>query len=193
MLGSFRAYYPNVELVLELKNSEEVCEDVRTSRIELGVIESTSEDANDDLLLIPFQEVELLLIVPPWHPWAGLGEVPLVFLAKATLLWPEPGSDTRSVVEAALQRARVRPCATIQIGDTEAIKQAVMANLGVAIVSQEAVSAEVTAGYLAAVRLANVSLRQTFHLVIRRGGHLSPVTEVFLRLLDGELETDAAN
>lgn len=81
-----------VELTLELKNSEEVCEEVRQGRRELGVIESSIEDTDKDLLLIPYHDDELLLIVPSWHPWAGLGEVPVSALAQATLLLRELGS-----------------------------------------------------------------------------------------------------
>ncbi|GAC1301939.1 MAG: LysR family transcriptional regulator [Ktedonobacteraceae bacterium] len=186
VLGIFHARYPGVELVLDLKNSEEVCEEVRQGRRELGLIESDLGPADTDLLLTVYREDELLLIVPPWHPWAGLGSVPITALAQAILLWREPGSGTRRVIEEALRQANVRPPITMQFGSTEAMKQAVAANMGVAIISQVAVAAEVTAGWLTTVHLGEVSLRRTFHLVRRRSGHLSPIAEAFLALLLGE-------
>ncbi len=193
MLGPFCVHYPSVQLVLELKRSTEICDDVRTGRIELGIIECTSEHVDDALLLTPFYEDELLLIVPSGHPWVGLGEVPLDFLTKATLLWTAPGSDARSAVETVLHRTGIRPGATMQIGDMEAIKRAVMARLGVAILPQAAVSIEVTAGLLASVRLADVPLRQTYYLVSRSGKHLSPLTRLLLLLLLGKWETGTPN
>ena len=186
VLGTFHARYPNVELVLALKNSGEVCEDVRQGRVEMGVIESSVEDAGADLLPTPYHDDELLLIVPSWHPWAGLVEVPVAALTQATLLWSEPGSGTRIVTETVLREAGIRPSVTMQIGSTEAIKLAVAANVGVAIVSRIAVAAEVAAGWLVTVRLENISVRRTFHIVRRRSGYLSPVTEAFLRLLTEE-------
>lgn len=184
-LGTFHARFPGVELELEIKNSQDVCKDVRQGHVELGVIESTTESVDGDLLLTPYRDDELCLIVPPWHPWAGLDEVPVSALAQATLLWREPGSGTRSIVEAALLRSGTHPNVSLQLGSTEAIKQAVAANLGTSIVSQAAVSAEVTAGWLATVRLADAELRRSFHLVRRRGGYLSLITEAFLHLLTG--------
>jgi DNA-binding transcriptional LysR family regulator len=131
----------------------------------------------------PYQDDTLVLIVPPWHPWAGQEHVPIAVLSQVTLLWREPGSGTRSVIEAALHHANIRPPIIMQFGSTEAIKQAVAANVGVAIISQVAVAAEVTAGWLSTVRLADVTLQRTFHLVRRRSGRLSPLAEAFLHLL----------
>lgn len=186
VLGTFHARYPKVDLVLDLKNSGEVCEDVRQGHRELGLIESDLGTEDTDLLLTPYHNDELLLIVPSWHPWAGLAEVPIAALSQAKLLWREPGSGTRIVTEATLREAGIRPSVTMQFGSTEAIKLAVAANVGVAIVSQIAVAAEVAAGWLVTVRLENISLLRTFHLVRRRGGYLSPITEAFLRLLSEE-------
>jgi DNA-binding transcriptional LysR family regulator len=186
VLGTFHARYPGVEVMLEVKNSEEVCEDVRQGRTELGLIESPVEQVGDDLQLSPYRDDVLVVIVPPWHPWAGLGEVPITALAEVTLLWREPGSGTRSIVEAALQEAGIRPRVIMQLGSTEAIKQAVAANVGVSVLSQAAVSAEVTAGWLVTLHFSGVALQRTFHLVKRRAEHISPIVEAFLRLLLGE-------
>lgn len=191
VLGAFHARYPGVEVMLEVKNSEEVCEDVRQGYTELGLIESPVEQVGDDLQLSPYGDDMLVVIVPPWHPWAGLGEVPITALAEATLLWREPGSGTRSIVEAALQEARIRPRGVMQLGSTEAIKQAVAANVGISVLSHAVVSAEVTAGWLVTLRFSGVTLRRTFHLVQRRAEHVSPIVEAFLRLLLGEQESKA--
>jgi DNA-binding transcriptional LysR family regulator len=186
VLGTFHARYPGVEIALDVNNSAEVCEDIRQGRKELGIIESVLNEGEKDLLFTPYQEDTLVLIVPSWHPWAGQDQISILALAQATLLWREPGSGTRSVIDAALQRVNIRPQITMQFGSTEAIKQAVAANVGVAIISQVAVAAEVTAGWLSTVRLADVTLQRTFHLVRRRNGRASPLVEAFLQLLLGE-------
>ncbi len=191
VLGTFHARFPGVAALLEVKNSEKVCEDVRQGRAEPGLIESPVEQVSDDLQLSAYREDMLVVIVPPWHPWAGLGEVPITALAEVTLLWPEPGSGTRSIVEAALQEARIRPWVIMQLGSTEAIKQAVGANVGVSVLSQAGVSAEVTAGWLVTLRFSGITLQRTFHLVQRRAEYVSPIVEAFVHLLLGEHESKA--
>jgi DNA-binding transcriptional LysR family regulator len=71
----------------------------------------------------------------------------------------------------------------MQFGSTEAIKQAVAANVGIALVSHIAVGAEVSAGWLAVVHFEDMTLRRTFSLVQRRNGHPSALAEAFLQQL----------
>jgi len=186
VLGIFRARYPHVELVLELKNTEDICDEVRIGYVELGVIETTGEILTDDLVFTPYRDDELLLIVPAWHPWAGMETVPIQALTQVTLLWREPGSGLRRMMEQVLHEAGVQAQVSIQFDSTEAIKQAVAANIGVSLVSQYSVSAEVAAGWLATVRIAEVELRRQFQIVQRRNSVLSPAAAAFLKLLSGE-------
>lgn len=186
VLGTFHARYPQVELTLDLRNSEEVCEEVRLGHVELGVIESSEEEVSDELQLTPYREDELVVIVPPWHPWAGLGKMPIHALAQATLLWRERGSGTRRIAELALHQAGIQLPITMEFGSTEAIKQAVAANVGIALVSQITVSSEITVGLLATVQIEDMKLQRTFHLVQRRSGQSSPLTSALLTLLIGE-------
>jgi DNA-binding transcriptional LysR family regulator len=182
-LALFHRRYPRVEIELTIENSQAVYEEVRTGRRELGLIESRVEALDESLLLTPYRRDELVLIVPPWHPWAHLESIPLAALREVTLLWREPGSGTRSVIEAAFQQAGIQPPVAMQLGSNEALKRAVAANMGVAIVSQAAVAAEVTAGWLSTVRIGEGALQRTLHLVQRRAGRLSPAAQAFLALL----------
>ncbi|MBX5450578.1 LysR family transcriptional regulator [Thermogemmatispora sp.] len=182
-LALFHRRYPRVEIELAIANSQVVYEEVRTGRRELGLIESQIDSVDETLLLTPYRQDELVLIVPPWHPWAHLESVPLAALREVTLLWREPGSGTRSVVEAAFEQVGIQPTVTLELSSNEAIKRAVAANMGVAIISQAAVAAEVTAGWLSTVRIGDTALRRTLHLVQRRAARLSPVAQAFLALL----------
>lgn len=186
VLGTFHARYPNVELVMEIKNTEDICEEVRLGHVELGMIETTGEEFSDELLLTPYRDDELLVIVPAWHPWAGLETIPIHALAQTTLLWREPGSGARRMMEQAFRTAGIHPRITIQFDSIEAIKQAVAANLGISFASQFAISAEVAAGWLATVRIADMELQRSFHLVQRRNTVPSPLVVALLKLLQGE-------
>jgi len=190
VLGAFHARYPLVELVLSLKNSEEVCEEIRLGHAEIGLIESTVENVGEELILKTYQQDELVLIVPAWHPWAGAGNISVRALAQAVLLWRERGSGTRRIIEVALREAGIQPHVTMQFGSTEAIKQAVAANVGIALVSHIAVGAEVAAGWLSIVRFEDLTLRRTFSLVQRRNGHLSSLAEAFLQQLSLQVQKE---
>lgn len=183
MLGVYHARYPEVRISLAIKNSEAVCENVRRGLYELGTMESIYDNSDVELNCVPFYKDELVLIVSPWHPWARQEKLPLAALEKVPLLWREPGSGTRYITEKVLKQANIEPRVMIELGSNEALKQAVAANIGSAIISLAAVSTDVTAGLLAVVRFTDAPIERDFYVVYRRQGKLSPVTKTFLELL----------
>jgi len=83
---------------------------------------------------------ELVLIVPPGHEWARRRDIAPEALADEPLLMREEGSATRSVTVRALQRAGIKFRVSMEFDHTEAVKQGVMAGLGVAFASVYAAS-----------------------------------------------------
>ena len=82
-----------------------------------------------------FARHPLALIASPGHPFAARRNLRLSQLAQETLLIRERGSGTRSAMERAFAEAEFLPAETIEFGSNEAIKQAVMAGIGIGFVS----------------------------------------------------------
>jgi DNA-binding transcriptional LysR family regulator len=89
-------------------------------------------------------------------------------------------------MERALQQAGIVPARTIELNHTEAIKQSVMAGLGVAFVSRHAVRAEVRARQLAVVPVRGLRIRRHFHVIQGERRTLGARAHAFLALLDEE-------
>jgi DNA-binding transcriptional LysR family regulator len=104
-------------------------------------------------------------------------------LTSEPLLMREEGSASRDVTVRALLQAGVRYQTAMELDHTEAIKQAVMAGLGVAFVSVHAVRREVARGHLAGVRLAGVPIRRHFHVIHHEARTLGPSARAFVQLL----------
>ena len=87
----------------------------------------------------------------------------------------EPASGTRRFLEHALRaQALAEPVPPVaELSSTTAIKSAVMAGIGPAVLSSLAVAAEVTAGTLRAVRVSGLDLRRDLHAVSAEGRPLS--------------------
>lgn len=79
----------------------------------------------------------------------------------------EPGSGTRSVAESHFARHAVEPRIAMSLGSNEAIKHAVAAGLGIAVLSRLAVQAELDSGRLAEIRVQGFPLRRRWHVVWR--------------------------
>jgi DNA-binding transcriptional LysR family regulator len=182
LIGRFRARYPGIELRLRIANSRAIEEAVRAHELDLAVVGGHGLAPGEECLAAGLVD-ELVLVVGRRHPWARSREMAPARLAEEPLLVREEGSATRQVAERTLERAGVAWRVGMELNHTEAIKQAVMAGLGVAFVSVYAVRDEVASRRLAAVRLRGLRIRRHFHAIHSEARTLSAGARAFLALL----------
>ena len=183
VVASFQERYPGIALSLQIANSAVIEERIRGNEIDLGVVGGHALHPGEECLASGLLD-ELVLIVPAGHPWVRRREIAPARLADQRLLVREDGSATRQVAERALQHAGVKVGASMELGHTEAIKQAVMAGLGVALVSVHAVRGDVASGRLGALRLKGMRIRRHFHVIHNEARTLSASARAFLCVLD---------
>jgi DNA-binding transcriptional LysR family regulator len=176
-----RQAFPGVAARMEIAGSEALQARLRAGSIDLAVTDGEIDDEafEKEVLL----HDEMVAIAPPGHPLAKRRPVAAADLCRQPFVVRETGSGTQSLVERALARRglTVRPAMTL--GSTEAIKRAVAAGVGVAVVSRMAVAAEILAGKLAEVRVSDLPLRRPVYLVRPRGRHESRAVVAFTKLL----------
>jgi DNA-binding transcriptional LysR family regulator len=182
IIAAFQEKYPGVALSLRIDNSTLIEEQIRGNEVDLGVVGGHALRLGEECVAAGLLD-ELVLIVPPGHPWAGRREIQPARLRDQRLLIREEGSATRQLTERALQQAGGSITASMELGHTEAIKQAVMAGLGVAFVSIHAVQGELAAGRLRALRLRGARIRRHFHIIHNEARTLSASARTFIELL----------
>ncbi len=182
VIASFQARHPGITLTLQIANSSVIEERIRGNQLDLGVVGGHVLRAGEQCLTAGLLD-ELVLIVSPAHSWARRREVAPALLADQQLLVREEGSATRQVAERALLHAGVTWRASMELGHTEAIKQAVMAGLGVALVSVHAIRGEIAGGRLHALRLKGMRIRRHFHVIHSDARALTASARAFIELL----------
>lgn len=183
IIAKFRARYPGIHLRLQIANSQVIEERVRARELDLGVVGGHAVGPGEECLAAGLLD-ELLLVVAPSHPWARRREIAPAQLASQPLLMREEGSATRRVTERALQRAGITFRPAMELDHTEAIKQAVMAGLGIAFVSIHAVRGELETGRLRALRLRGMRVHRHFHVIHHQGRALSASARAFMQVLE---------
>ncbi len=188
LLTRFRKRHPEVRVALEISNSRRVLEQVERFEAELGVLGVTDGSlpfaAADGARLVihPFVREPLVLAVGPRHPWRRTRAVAIEDLGGQPLIVREPGSATRRILEARLEAAGVAPRIVMELGSNEAIKQAVEAGVGVALVGARVIAREAADGRLAAVHVRGEAMALRFVLVHHRDRVRAPVLRAFLAL-----------
>ncbi len=181
LLGAYHKQYPGITLQLEIANTQIVQQKLRENALDFGLTEGFADDPALDAEI--FAEDTLTAIVPPGHPLLGEPSVTAARFCAEPLLLREPGSGTREVVERALLHREIIVRPALSLGSTEAIKQGVMAGLGVAIVSRLALETELTLGLLYPLPLSDLAIVRPLHLARLRGKSNSAAAQAFLRLL----------
>jgi DNA-binding transcriptional LysR family regulator len=183
----FQQRHPGIALALRIANSRVIEELVRAGELDLGVVGGHVLGPGERCVAAGLVD-ELVLITPPRHPWARQGSVGRRTLAEARLLVRETGSATRQVMERALQQAGITPRQTMELDHTEAIKQCVIAGLGVAFVSSHAVRSEIRARQLTVVPVRGLRIRRHFHVIHAEGRTLAASGRAFLAVLDAQAQ-----
>jgi DNA-binding transcriptional LysR family regulator len=183
-IAALRASDPGIIVTVEVGDSSEILAKLMAEQIEIGIVGSavhekqfTSEALGHD---------EILLIARKGHHWCGRADVSAEEFLREPIVMREKGSGTTEVVDVALRQQGIASsdllvCATFS--SSEAVKQAVLADCGVAFISEMAVREELKQGELVAVKPAWLAITRSFYLVRRKGRTLSPAAAAFTTMI----------
>lgn len=180
LLAAFKLQYPGIQVQLNVDNSRRVAERILSLQDDLGVL--TGEPRDPNLILEPFCEDPLVLIVSPHHPWAKRRTVSLQELKGEPFILREPGSATRDLIENRATAAGIPLRIVMELGSNEAIKRMVEIGNGLTLISAAIVQREVKAGHLAMLRVREPGLVRRFHVVYHRERRESPLLRAILEV-----------
>lgn len=187
-LGDFKVRYPQVQARLTVANSETIENKVADHTLDVGLIEAPSQHPN--LKSIVCCEDELVMICSPQHPFAKYHDIAPAQMAEQPYISRETGSGTRNVVDDYFRLGGVNPedlHIAMELGSLEAIKGAVEAGLGIAIVSRSTILKELKLGDLVAVPL-NPPLVRPLSVVYAEGKFRSRLLQAFLDYAETRLK-----
>jgi len=193
MIGRFKTLYPDISVCLLIGSSRQVTEWIEDGRAEVGVV--GARPSPKSLVARELQADELVLVVPPAHAWAGKTEVMLAELKAEPLLVRERGSGSREALERALAEVNAALSGfriAGEIGSTQAIKQAVRAGVGLALVSKRAVEDECRANLLHCLKVKDLRVSRAFYLVTHRDRSRSPLAQAFVELVESDTPARAS-
>lgn len=163
---------PSLGVSLHMGNTTEVAGMVRDDRVQIGFIEGPRPPGH--LRSRDLWEDELAVVVGRDHPWVRRRKpVGARELAATPMLLRERGSGTRDVFTAALAAIGLEPVVDMELGSTTAIKAAVAAGRGPAVLSLLAVGPELRTGSLVVIPHTEIELRRLIRAIWRSGRTLT--------------------
>ena len=174
-LADFMRREPGVEIRLSVGNRSDILAALRDLAIDIAVMGRAPEDFPVERAVIgPHPHV---VIAAPGHRFAGARGIGLASLAGETFLLREAGSGTRDLLRSLLHAAGLDPGFGMEMGSNETIKQAVMAGMGVALLSAHTLAAELADGRLVALDVVGLPVMRQWFVVRSRDKRLLPAAQ----------------
>lgn len=172
LIAAFRRVHPGMRVSLVVENTRTITGQLLTNELDLGIVgEETPRETG--LMLEPWMTDQMVIIAPPGHALARSGAVSPEAVLAEPLILRESGSSTRDVFMATVQARGLRAEPVLELSNTEAVKQAVIAGLGLAVVSLLTVQAEVQIGRLEVLNVPDLRLERQLYLAWHAGKRLS--------------------
>jgi len=185
LLSVFRRRYPKIQVRVTVSDSMAVMEQIEHGQVNLGLVGRKSD--NPHLEFQSFAKDKLVLVLSPKHVWRKRKRVSLAELCDQPLILREAGSGLRHCFEKSLARLgrslgdlRI----ALELGSNESIKEAVLRNMGVAILSTYAVHKELKRGQLHKLEVTDLDCEREMFIVWDRRRVLPPPARIFRFFLE---------
>ena len=184
-LGEFAKKYPHVKPILRIGDSAGIVTDLLDGKVEIGFVGFKNDDVR--LTFAKIWDDEMVIAVPKGHPWTKRKAVNVADLRTEKFISREHGSGTLDSIHHLLAKRR-QPAddllnISMELGSTEAVKEALMAGFGFSILSRISIRHELAEGTIVEVALRGPQMKRDFYEVFHSRRPLHPIAQVFLEFL----------
>jgi len=181
ILGDFNKKYPKIKIYIKTVNSEEALDMVLNKHAEIGFIgkKPLSRKINAE----PIWKDRLVIAVSGTHLWSERSSITANELMDEPFVIREKGSGTREILENYLKEnagSDFRLNIVAELGSSEAIKEAIIAGLGVSFISIHAIRRELKQKLLVEIPVSGWVVERYFHVIYTKQLNLMPHQEIFL-------------
>lgn len=164
LLAQFVNQYPQVDIQVRIANTEEIAQAVHSNELDVGLVEGHVE-YSEILVHPPFMEDEMLLVASIAHPLSSIRTVDASMLQDQVWVFRESGSGTRAFSDQFIQDTDLRVKRSFVFNSSQGVKEAVIAGLGIAMVSRWIIHKELESGELQHMKVKGKRFTRNFHIL----------------------------
>jgi len=178
-LGQFTKAYPELELVVAIENTHNICEKVKNFQVDIALVEGTVPSNNFETNHFYIDKMEIA--VPYNHDLADK-DFSIETLQNQTWISREVGSGTREYLELFLSTNNISAKNVIVFGSNYSVKEAVKNNLGITMISSLVTETALNNKEICILK-THQNYTRPFSFVLQKGITLSKGTLVFIDML----------
>jgi DNA-binding transcriptional LysR family regulator len=177
LIAAFKHEYPNVDISLDVTNRAGLVHAVEHNLTDMAIMGQPPKGHH--LTGIPFIGNPLVVIAAPSHSLVNQKNIALNTLADEAFIVRESDSGTRMAIERFFATHQLTLIAGMEMNRSEAVKQAVMAELGLGIVSLHTIEMELALKRLVVLDVEDFPIMRQWHIVHRTGKRFASIPEAF--------------
>lgn len=180
MMGFFKKNHPGIDLVVEPMETDSIVRGVLDHSLDVGFVGYPVK--NNKLEVQEWIKDELLLIVPPDHPFAGRPFICVEDLKGQDFIWRKEVTGMSRFFEDRIKQTGndIDFTPSIIVPSTMSVLTSVQAGLGISVISRWVVENPVESGVVASVPIKDVSLLRNLYVINHRLKKKPPVVSAFL-------------
>lgn len=178
MLGAFIQRYPGVDASLEIHNRKALIDRLAGNEDDLYLFASPFD--REDVVSQALLPNPLVVFARDDHPLANARQIGFERIAAEPFLMRESGSGTRLLAMQLFERCGLVPKVRLELNTDEAIKEAILAGLGVSILSRFTLGLEPEPSRLICLDVEGFPLENNWHFAYPVGKQLSATARAFM-------------
>ncbi len=183
LLGEFAKLHPGIDVSLRVTNKEQVLDSMADNLDDLYLLGTPPDEI--DVVATPIMDNPIVVLAAPDHPLAKKKNITLERLAQEPWIMREAGSGTRKAIERMFAEKGLEIQPRLELGSNEAIKQAILAGLGISALSCHALTLH-QPGQFAVLDAKGFPIQRHWYAVYPAGRQISVVARAFLDFLLGQ-------
>lgn len=176
LISEFTCTHKNIQINLKIANTKAILAKLLTFSIDIALIEVNC--FSDKVYAYPWRKDELVIIAAPKYPLSKKKKLTLSDIANARWLLRKQSSGVRKKLEENIG-GKIRPF--LELDDTDALKQATQAGLGISCLSKFVVEESLRNNTLVELKPPFLTLNREFHILIHKEKYQSTVISEFLK------------
>lgn len=181
IIAEFLTCNPHVKIDLKVANTRQIIEDALHLRIDIGLIEGLCDSPS--LRRTAWRRDDLKIFCSAQHPLASKKNINYQDLSDAAWILREQGSGTRAIFRNAIHD-RFQPSGQLlELGNNEAIKQAVKTGFGISCLSGLAIETELQSGELVELSVPMLDLQRQLFIISHTSQFGSRLEQAFAEKL----------
>jgi len=181
ILKRYRAQHDGIQLALTISDTKAILDHVEQGELDIGFV--GARDESRKLLYHGFLDDLIVMVAPGAYP----DSITMEEMKRYPLIVREAGSGTRQCFDSAVKKRGLGATdlnVIAELGDTQAVKEAVKEGMGLAYLSRRAISAEIAGKALKVLTVEGVpAIKRSFYTVLKKGRSQTPQVEALLKII----------